>query len=176
MAFYNPVVRTFARLRSEMARAADLPRNRVRPGAALPDLLPRSRRRAAWARMKQNGLKLPPLELSQPARRSVLGVVLFATAAIALGAQMWAGLLAVIPLGLLAFRVSRPWAVEFPLGLRTVGELSLYLTRFGEHRDSGYRWTPNEVTTKVRMVIAESLALPLDRVRPECTLAELGAD
>jgi hypothetical protein len=32
------------------------------------------------------------------------------------------------------------------------------------------------VTAKVRMVVAESLGLPLDRVRPESTWAELGAD
>jgi hypothetical protein len=103
-------------------------------------------------------------------------VVLLGTAAVALGVQAWTGLLAVVPLGLLTFMASRPWAVEFPLGLRTAGELSLYLTRFGEHRESGYRWTSNEVAVKVRMVMAESLGLPLDRVRPECTLAELGAN
>src|SRR5262249_7512827 len=70
--------------------------------------------------------------------------------------------------------VSRRRAVHLPLGLRTVGELVLYSTCFREHRGSGYRWTANEVATKVRLVLAESLGVPLDAVRPENTLAEMG--
>jgi hypothetical protein len=173
---YNPVVRTFARLRAEMVRATGLPRHRIRPHVALEELIPRSGRRVAWRRLRRDGLTLPPLELSRPVRRFTRAVVLFGVTAVALGLQTWVGLQAVAPLGLLAALATRPWAVEFALGMRTAGELSLYLTRFGEHRESGYRWTSNEVTTKVRMVIAESLGLPLDRVRPECTWAELGAD
>lgn len=173
--YYNPIVRSFTRLRRELVRAADVPRHRIRPHAPLDELIPQCGRRAAWSRLKQNGLKVPPLELSRRTRRFTLTVVLLGTVAVALGVQAWGGLLAIIPLALLVLVASRPRAVEFPLGLRTAGELALYLTRFNEHRESGYRWTPNEVAAKVRMVIAESLGLPLDRVRPECTLAELDA-
>jgi hypothetical protein len=52
----------------------------------------------------------------------------------------------------------------------------LYLTCFREHKASGYRWTRNEIATKVRLVIAESLGLDLEAVQPEQTLAELGAE
>jgi hypothetical protein len=41
---------------------------------------------------------------------------------------------------------------------------------------SGYRWTRNEITFKVRLTLAEALNVPLDAVRPESTLAELGAE
>jgi hypothetical protein len=49
----------------------------------------------------------------------------------------------------------------------------LYLTSFREHRGSGYRWTRNEIATKVRLIVAESLGVPLDAVQPETTLEEL---
>jgi hypothetical protein len=81
-----------------------------------------------------------------------------------------------LPLGLAEHWLSRRRAVHFPFGLRTVGEVVLYLTSFREHKSSGYRWTRNEIATKVRLIFAESLGLPLDAVRPESTLAELGAE
>jgi hypothetical protein len=65
--------------------------------------------------------------------------------------------------------------VQFPPCLRTVGELVLYSTCPAEHKESGYRWTRNEIALKVRLVIAESMGLPLEAVRPECTFAELEA-
>jgi hypothetical protein len=49
------------------------------------------------------------------------------------------------------------------------------MTDFAAHKSSGYRWTGNEITFKVRLTLVEALNLPLDSVRPESTLAELGA-
>ncbi len=49
----------------------------------------------------------------------------------------------------------------------------IYVTHFGEHRDSGYRWTRNEIALKVRMVVAQSVGLPLEAVQPETKLFEL---
>jgi hypothetical protein len=68
---------------------------------------------------------------------------------------------------------TRRRAVHFPLYLRTVGELVIYATQFGEHKDSGYRWTRNEIALKVRMTVAESVGLPLEEVQPETKLNEL---
>lgn len=59
--------------------------------------------------------------------------------------------------------------------MRTVGELAVYGTRFGGHSESGYRWPEGDVSLKVRLVLAEALDLPPDRVRPATTLRELGA-
>jgi len=56
--------------------------------------------------------------------------------------------------------------------VRTVGELVLYLTHFPDHRQSGYRWTKNEISLKVRLIIAMNLGLPLDEVRPETTFTD----
>jgi hypothetical protein len=65
--------------------------------------------------------------------------------------------------------------VQLPLGLTTVGELVLGMTCFAEHKASGYRWTRNEIELKVRLILADSLGLPLEDIRPECSLQELDA-
>ncbi|WP_149114076.1 acyl carrier protein [Limnoglobus roseus] len=60
-----------------------------------------------------------------------------------------------------------------PPFVRTVGELTMYGTRFREHVSSGYSWSHGDVTLKVRLIVAEALGLPLEQVRPETTFVEL---
>ena len=173
---YNPIVRTFGRFRAGLLGCLDVDRHEVRPGTPLEALIPMRERREVWRRLRRQGLRVPPLELAtDDLAWNALGV-LKATVSIALGLQKWPALLAALPLALLAYFASRRRAVHFPLGLRTVGELVFYLTSFPEHQGSGYRWTHNEVAFKVRLVVAESLGLTLNAVRPESTFAELGAD
>jgi hypothetical protein len=174
--YYNPIVRTFDRFRAGLVGSLDLARHDVRPGTPLETLIPVQQRRQVWRQLRRQGLSVPPLELSRRSRAwAVLGVLKTA-ASFALALQRWPALLVVLPLGLVAYGLTRTQAVHFPLGLRSVGEMVLYLTCFREHRGSGYRWTRNEISIKVRLIVAESLGYPLDAVRPETTFAELGAD
>ena len=59
--------------------------------------------------------------------------------------------------------------------MKNVGELVIFMTCFADHKASGYRWTRNEIELKVRLIIAYSLGLDLDEVRPECSFLELDA-
>ena len=172
---YNPLRRTFYRVRAVLTADAGVPRRAVRPAARLDDLIPEADRRRVWAALARAGLDVPPLFL--PFRLALLCflAVVLGAAALALALHPCGGLLAV-PLGMVAYRVSRPWAVRRPPEIDTVGTLVLAATPYAEHRQSGYRWTHSEIETKVRLAIAESLGLPLDRVRPESTLTELGAE
>src|SRR4051812_19260596 len=173
---YNPIVRTFGRFRAGLLDSLGVDRRAVRPDTPLEELIPAAERREVWRRLRRQGLRVPALELSPGEwRRTVLGVLKM-TASFALALQRWPALLAALPLGLVAYFASRPRAVHLPLGLRTVGEMVLYLTSFPEHKGSGYRWTHNEVAFKVRLVVAESLGLPLDAVQPGMTLSGLGAE
>jgi len=63
----------------------------------------------------------------------------------------------VLPFALVAYAMSRGKAVEFPLGMQTVDELVIYLTRFCEHKSSGYQFSHNEVALKVPMIVARSV-------------------
>jgi hypothetical protein len=173
---YNPILRTFHGLRAGLTHNGAIARHHVHPEAPLEMLLPVQGRRIVWQQLRQRGLRVPALELSPRASTlNALGVLRMAIS-FALWLQHWLGLSVAIPVGLVVWWVSRPYAVHFPLGVRTVGEMVIHMTRFGEHKHSGYRWTENEISTKVRLTLAECLNHRLEAVRPESTLAELGAD
>jgi hypothetical protein len=173
---YNPIVRTFGQFRAALTRTTGIARQEVRPGTPLENLLPVRRRREIWRGLRRAGVRVPALELPPVAGAIIGWSVPIGAAALALWSGEWAALLSAFPFGLRAYWASRPWAVEFPLGMQTAGELAIYLTCFRDHRDSGYRWTHNEITTKVRMIMAECLNLRLDQVRPESSWVELGMD
>ena len=172
---YNPIVRTFCQLRSALIEIADIPREQVRPGTRLEDILPVESRARLWRELQRKGLRLPNLELSRwDSHRSLVT------------AQVAVSLLSGLQY-LAAFFTAPPshaglWlndgrAVHFPHGFENVGELVLYLTRCSEHRASGYRWTHNEITFRVRVIVAEQLAYPFRDVRPESSFVnDLGAD
>ena len=172
-ATYNPVVRTFCRLRAALLKSAAVDRRDVRPDSPLDVILPASCRRQVWSELRQAGLDIPSLELTEREYRRGLFEVLRAAISTALNLRSWWALLSAIPLGFVAYRVSRRYAVQFPLGLRTFGELVIYATDFREGRRSGYRWSRGEIEMKVRLIIAEQLGLTLDKVRPETRLADL---
>jgi hypothetical protein len=172
-AAYNPIVRTFCQFRAEVLENTDVARHEVRPGVSLEALLPVAQRRHLWQRLRERGLKVHALQLSDRDHRRYALAVLMRTASLAFCVRSWFALLVAVPLGLFAFWVSRRRAVHFPLGLKTVGELVIYMTRFPDHKGSGYRWTRNEIALKVRLIIAESSGVPLEKIQPETTWAEL---
>jgi hypothetical protein len=172
---YNPIVRTFCQLRAGLLRSTDLDRHEIRPGTPLEEILPVATRREIWQDLRRQGLRLPGLELSAIDRRRSLLDVLRTAVSVAVSMQRAFDLFLVLALGLAAYRVSRSRAVHFPFGLKTVGELVIYLISFPEHKESGYLWTRNEIALKVRLIVAESMGLPLEVVRPECSFLELEA-
>jgi hypothetical protein len=170
---YNPIVRTFCRLRSGVLDCLAIDRHEVRPGTPLEDLLPVDQRRRVWEHLQRLGLRLPSLELSpRDHRRNLLQVIRGAVSS-ALYLQKWYTLLAFVPLALAVHWATRRRAVQFPSGIHTLGQLVIYSTCFAEHKESGYRWTRNEIELKVRMIIAEMAGLPLDAVQPETRLIDL---
>ncbi|QEL19714.1 hypothetical protein PX52LOC_06793 [Limnoglobus roseus] len=172
--YYNPVIRMFGRYRTTLCASAGLPRGRITPAVRLDALIPPSRRRSVWAALRAAGLRVPLLELSTTARCvcSLLAITVIAGIGLAVG-RWWPAALVVIPVWYVTFRASRPWATILPPFVRTVGELTMYGTRFREHVSSGYSWSHGDVTLKVRLIVAEALGLPLEQVRPETTFVEL---
>jgi hypothetical protein len=173
---YNPIVRTFDQLKDVLSRMTDTPAEQIVPGESLEKLLPLEVRRALWRELRREGLDVPGLQLPSAFGLTAAGSVLLRTLTLTvLLRNLWA-LLTGLPLGVVTFLLTRPWAVRFPLGLRTAGELALWATRYSDHTDSGYNWTEEEIATKVRMVLAVSLNRQLDEIHMESTLDELGAE
>jgi hypothetical protein len=173
---YNPIVRTFGLLRGGLVHCLDLPRHAIRPGTRLETLIPVERRREAWELLRREGVDVPALKLPNGLENASIFAVLATTASFALLLREWTALLSGISFGRIAYTLTRPWATCIPLGLATVGELALYMTSYREHKDSGYRWTRNEISFKVRQIVAEALCHRLDEVHENSILAELGAD
>jgi len=177
---YNPVVRTFNRLRAGLVSSLGVDRRHVCPEMPLELLIPVERRREVWADLRQAGLDVPRLELAPQDTTANNLLAVKTVVSLAVGLQAWWLLLPGLPVAWLPLRLLADWAtrgraVYFPLCLTTVGDLALYLTSFREHKDSGYRPTRNEIEFKVRQVVAEALGLGMDEVRPESTFAELEA-
>jgi hypothetical protein len=172
---YNPIVRTFCQLRAGLLDCLEVDRREIRPGTPLASLVPEPSRRDVWRHLRRQGLWPPPLEFSERDQGRIPLSALRAAVSLAIGLRHWSALLLALPLCLFAYWANRRRAVQLPLGLTTVGELVLAMTCFAEHKASGYRWTRNEIELKVRLILADSLGLPLEDVRPECTLNELDA-
>jgi hypothetical protein len=170
---YNPIVRTFCQFRAGVLESVDVDRHEIRPETPLEALLPITARSAIWRRLRGQGLRLPPLELSRRDRWWNFLRVLKATASFALYFQRWYALLVAFPVAIVVHWLNRHRAVHIPLGLKTVGEMVIYATCFADHKASGYRWTKNEIALKVRMIIAESTGHTLDAVQSETKLDEL---
>jgi hypothetical protein len=170
---YSPIVRTFCRLRSGLIKNAGIARHDVRPATPLDAILPTQVRRGAWKQLQRQGLTLPDLEFSKKEHWRNFLIALKATGSSALHLQSWYALFFAIPLMFIVSGVRRHRVVQIPLGMTTVGELVIYATRFSEHENSGYRWTRNEIALKVRMIVAESVGMPLEAIQPETRLVEL---
>lgn len=171
---FNPIIRAFCRIRAALCPSVCIPRRLVIPNASLESLIPLARRRAAWSAFRGAGLQLPALRLSPFA--SIVLILSVVSALIGLWSwtgQWWWPAVAFVPAWFLAYQVSRPWAIHLPPFLRTVGELAVYGTRLGNQ--VMHQWSHGDISLKVRLVLAESLGLPLEEIRPESTFRELGA-
>jgi hypothetical protein len=169
---YSPIMRTFCRFRAGVLRYIDIDRHAIRPGTPLEFLLPVPIRRAVWEHLRRHGLRPPALEFSKRDLEGVAWAVLRGAVSAGISLQRWSALFAAIPLIVAIYGAHRRQAVELPRGIKNVGELVLYMTRFADHKESGYRWTRNEIELKVRLIIAESMGLDVDDVRPECTWSD----
>lgn len=164
---YNPIIRNFCRVRSVLTSRLSIERDAVRPRTSLSALLPVNERKHVWRALQEQLPRLPALELSGRDRDRNAWTVLMATLSFTLCARNAYALLSVIPLAVFVHRASLRRAVHFPYDVRTVGELVICGTHFGDHEDSGYHWTRNEIRLKVRMTIAESVGLPLQSVQSD---------
>jgi hypothetical protein len=173
---YYPPSRTYYRIRSVLVEELGLARRDVHPSMSLAELVPEDKRQAVWRRLKQEGLVLPPLCVPRPVFWHGFAHVVHAVFGAAAWLQNLWSLLIVLPLALLAWLVTRPWAVQIRYGPLTVRDAVLYLTPYSDGLRAGYQWSHDEVAIKVRLIIAESLGLSLNEVTPEARLADLGAE
>jgi hypothetical protein len=170
---YSPIVRTFCQIRAAILESSEARRRDVRPDTSLEELLPAECRKTVWSNLKRQGLRPPQLEMPDKIARRNAWFVLRATLSAALSFQRWSALWLALPIWVVTQVASHRHLVAFPLGIRTVGELAVCLTRFRDHQASGYRWTHSEIALKVRLIVAEQLGHSLDRVQLDTHFVDL---
>ena len=169
----SPILDTFDWLREALARFLGVHQSSIRPDTDLASLIPVSERRRLWRQLREEGLARQDLVLSARTASLLFFFVLLLTGALAIWLKTWFALMLLWPIGTLCYWISRPRATHFPIDIRTAGELAVFLTHFGAHHDAGYRWTAEEISVKVRMIVADWVGLPLDEVRRETVLTDI---
>jgi hypothetical protein len=170
-----PTSHTFYCLRRVLEQELHIDKKKVRPQSCLESLIPESERRRVWKALRREGLELPPLSLSQRLRRQTFWHVLHMLASLAASLQNWALFFLTAPFGLFGWwLVTRPWATHIEHVPITIRDAVIYLTPFREGVRQGYRWSHDEISTKVRLILSVNLGIPLNEVRPEKSFKELG--
>lgn len=169
---YNPVVRTFGKVRAAIIRSTGVSRNLVRSDTPLESLLPESSRAEVWRRLRQSGLKPPELRLSKSLSWFFLLAPIIASTVLAMLMADWFPFVCIVPLWILGFHYAQRLATCIPSSVETVGDLTLYLTRLPDHPASEYRWSQKEIERKVRMIVAETTGYRLSQVQPHHSFIE----
>ena len=178
MGEYNPIVRTFNRLRAVILAKTDTPRCRIRPDATLASVIPPECWQAVGAELKRRGLPGP---YWTPPPRDDLALGCVRSGAVPSLGQVvgsgwlpaWLGLLVRIPLNLLLGLADFGREVEWSLGRWTVGDLTVHCTRFPEHKASGYRWSRGDIALKVRLIVAVWLGVAPEKVREDASFIDM---
>jgi acyl carrier protein len=175
---FCPTSRTFYRLRRELMKALPLAREQIHPRANLETLIPASKRRRVWRQLYGAGLELPPLRLTTSVRLVGTILVFGLTVALACWYSIGLALVLALPAVVLTWLMTRPLAIH-PHPSGAVRTAVLYLTPFGTLGLGGggvLRPSDREIAEKLRLIISENLAVPIDAVTDEARFVEdLGA-
>jgi hypothetical protein len=135
-------------------------------------LIPSEDRRRVWQDLKDSGFDLPALRVS--AHTFVVAAFLvFIPALLTLMFQGWSLALCWAKIGMFTRKLTRPFAIHPPPGCTTIREAVLHLSQF---RMEDYRaglWTPEDIASKVRHIIALASGVPLKALTDKTKIFEL---
>lgn len=164
--------RSFHLLRRKLLDIFPLARTDVRPAVSMEALLPCADRRAIWRRLRDHDIMLPPLMLGRAAFSvtAVVVAVLTGTMAVLASINSAAVLLALqIPL---AYVLTRPLAVRIPFGCQTLGDAALWIMPIKGGGESPGSVSRDEITRRVRLIVAYQLDLPPETIRSDSRFVE----
>src|SRR5262249_27100351 len=138
-------------------------------------LIPLSKRRHIWHQLRQAGYDLPGLALSDGLLAALL-IVLGPLAFLGILLKGWLMLLSLPELGMLVYKLTRPFAIHARIGCETVHEAVLQLTPFERTDYLAGLWSSEDIAAKVRLEIAEALNVPFASITNETRLCDLMID
>jgi hypothetical protein len=159
-------------VRRQLADVLGVPADEIPPCRGFTGLIPSRERRRVWRELQEAGVDLPELRLSSRVLVAIALVVLFPVALLGV-LFSWSIVLCLAELHLLAYKVTRPWAIHPPMGCETPHEAAVHVTPF---RMEDYRaglWSHEEIGAKVRLVICRCLDIPYASIHEGTRLADI---
>ncbi len=129
--------------------------------------------RPLGAELQAAGFELPELVISPEVFWIATAMVLTPLGFLVLALRTWFAILSIVELTFLAYKLTRPLAVHPPLSCRTVGQAALCLRKIRTADGRIVGWTREEVSERVRMIIADSAGLPIEKVTEGARLIDL---
>jgi acyl carrier protein len=177
--------RVFRDIRRVLTAATSKPKQAIRPSTELKALLPPLTRRRVWKRLEQElpgrlrGLRLPfrlgPIMAGVCVMAGVLGAAII-TPHVGFGHAVVLGGTATLATLLLVFFITLPFAMAFPRGVVTVGDLAIAALPPGYENAVKQQMTDEEVWEKLQKIVAEVLIVKLEDITPSARFVEdLGA-
>lgn len=176
-----PTGRAFRNIRQVLTETTSTPKQAISPSTELKTILPPRIRRRVWKRLEQDvpgrrrALRLPlrlgPIMAGLCVIAGVVGTVIIIphagiVNAIVLGVTMTPATLLVL------FFIARPFAIAFPHGVVTVGDLATATFPPGHEEAAKRDMTDQEVWEKLREIVAEALGLKVEDITPSARFVE----
>jgi hypothetical protein len=139
----------------------------------LDSILPVEDRRTIWRELQAAGFELPELEVSPKVFWIAAAMVLAPLGLLALALRTWFALLTVFELAFLAYKLTRPLAIHPPQWCITVRQAASCLSNIRRPDGQAVPWTREEISEKVRMLIAKYAGLPIEEVTEDARLIDL---
>jgi hypothetical protein len=139
----------------------------------LETILPLEDRQTTWRELQAGGFKLPELQVSPTVFWIAAALVLTPLGLLVLALQTWFAIFTIVELTFLAYKLTRPLAIHPPQWCRTVGQAALCLGNVLTPDGRIAAWTREEIAERVRMIIAQSAGLPIQKVTESARLTDL---
>jgi hypothetical protein len=100
-------------------------------------------------------------------------MVLMPLAFLVLALRTWFAIFSIVELTFVAYKLTRPLAIHPPQWCRTVGQAAYCLRNIRTVDGRAVPWTREEIAERVRMIVAETAGVPIEKVTDGVSLIEL---
>lgn len=169
----SKINQTFPHLRESLIYLVPATPDQITPPRPFAVLIPPQDRRRVWQDLRAAGYDLPELHLPASVGLLVAILVLLPVALAAFALKNWTVLLSLGELGLLARRITRPWATQPPIGCETVQEAVILLTPFTRADYQAGLWPQEEIAAKVRRIVAQATGVPFAEITDQTRLDDI---
>jgi hypothetical protein len=173
MAKRSKIGQVFHELRWQLGQILHQSPEEISPSHLLVNLVPPQDRRRIWEELRQSGVELPALQLGNPVLLMMALVILIPVFVLAMVRKTPLVFLCLIELIWIARKLTRPWAISPPIGCETVQEAALCITSFRQNDFRAGLWPREDISAKVRWILAQRLGIPFQEIADETKIADL---